>query len=319
MLLAVAIGVAVREHAVPPALVPARAAAPQPRPVVDLSRRPPPAELEAAAVEHAEAPLPASLRETETDGWLGVDDDGHLVVTPGARWFFDYFLSATGEESPEDLRARIVGEIERRLPPTGAREAVALLDRYLSYRERVRSAQDTGSADDLGDRLAELHRTRVDTFGASDAAILFGEEEQVQSADLRRRAVMSDTTLTPDERERQLHAIEQQLPPAVRAARADTFAPLHLMQDEQALRAAGGSADDVHALRAQRFGAEAAERLAALDREQAAWQQRVEAYHLARRRIDADTTLSDSARAQALDALVTQRFTPQERLRIEAR
>jgi lipase chaperone LimK len=262
--------------------------------------------------------LPRSLRETEIDGWLGVDDDGHLVVTPGARWFFDYFLSATGEESADDLRARIVSEIERRLPPTGAHEATALLDRYLSYRERVRAVQARGLDGDLRQRLAELHEIRVDTFGPTDAAILFGAEEQVQSADLQRRAVMSDTSLDPDERERQLAAIEQQLPAEIRAARAETFAPLHLMQDEQALRDAGGSPEDIQALRTQRFGADAAERLAALDREHAQWRERVDDYQRARSAIEADASLNDAARAEALDALIAQRFTEQERLRVEA-
>lgn len=288
----------------------------QNRAVPALAARPPTDALrERAAVD---VPVPPSLRETEIDGWIGVDDDGHFIVTPGARWFFDYFLSARGEESDEDIRARITSEIERRLPATGAREALALLDRYLAYRERVRAAQADGTSEHLAERLAELHRIRVDTFGASDAAILFGEEEQVQAADLERRALMGDTSLSAEERERRLAEIEERLPAAIRAARADTFAPLHLKQDEQALREAGGTDDDVQVLRAQRFGSEAAERLAALDREQAQWQQRVREYQQARGAIEADPALQEDARAEALQALLAQRFTPQERQRVEA-
>lgn len=315
-LLVLSIRLATREQSSPRADVPTREKT-LPRADVQRGRH---LESEARNLpgERHDPSLPPSLRETEIDGWLGVDDDGHLVVTPGARWFFDYFLSATGEESADDLRARIVSEIERRLPATGAQEAIALLDRYLSYRERVRAAQASGPVDDLRQRLAELHQIRVDTFGASDAAILFGEEEQVQSADLQRRTVMSDTTLDPDERERQLAAIELQLPAEIRAARAETFAPLHLMQDEQALLDAGGSPEDIQALRTQRFGVEAAERLAVLDREQAQWRQRLADYQRARSGIEADASLNESARAQALDALIAERFTEPERLRAEA-
>jgi lipase chaperone LimK len=192
------------------------------------------------------------------------------------------------------------------------------LDRYLAYRERVHTTHAAGRTDGLEHRLALLHRIRVEIFGASDAAILFGEEEQVQAVDLQRRAVMRDTTLDAEERERRLYEIEQELPPAIRAARAESVAPLHLMQDEQALRAANGTEEEIRALRAQRFGADAAARLAALDREQAAWRQRVENYRSARRAIEADPMLSTSARATALEALLADRFTAQERVRVEA-
>jgi len=40
-----------------------------------------------------------------------------------ARRFFDYFLIASGERSPADLRARIVAEIEVRLAPEAAAAA----------------------------------------------------------------------------------------------------------------------------------------------------------------------------------------------------
>ncbi len=277
--------------------------------------KPPQAPAEAAAETE---PLPGSLEGTEVDGWLGVDDDGHLVVTPGARWFFDYFLSATGEEPPEQIRGRIVAEIKKRLPAAGAQEAIDLLDRYLAYRDRVRALQASGAPEDAQRRLAQLHDIRRETFGDASCAALFGEEEQMQAVDLQRRQVLSDQTLAPDERERRLAALEQQLPPAARQARSEAMTLIRLQADEQQLRDAGGSADDIHALREQRFGTEAADRLDALDRERAAWQQRLDDYRSARQAIDRNSALTPDARARAVEALLAQRFTPEERLRVEA-
>jgi lipase chaperone LimK len=262
--------------------------------------------------------LPGSLQGTDVDGWLGVDDDGHLVVTPGARWFFEYFLSAIGEESPQQLRTRIVAEITKRLPAAGAHEAIDLLDRYLIYRDQVGALQESGAAADLEHRLTQLHAMRQQIFGDANATALFGEDEQVQTVDLQRRRVLSDQTLSPEERERRLDALEQQLPSTVRQARSETMVALRLQQDEQQLRAAGGSAEDIRALREQRVGAAAAERLDTLDRERTQWQQRLDDYGHARQTIEDNPALSPGARAQALEALRAERFTPQERLRVEA-
>jgi lipase chaperone LimK len=96
------------------------------------------------------------------------------------------------------------------------------------------------------------------------------------------------------------------------------MAALRLQQDEQQLRGAGGSAEDIRALREQRVGAAAAERLDALDRERAQWQQRLDDYGHARQTIEDNPTLSPDARVQALEALRAERFTAQERLRVEA-
>lgn len=265
----------------------------------------------------AAGPLPQSLEDTAIDGWLGVDDGGQLVITPGARWFFEYFLSATGEESSAQVRARIIAALRERLPPAAMSDAIALLDRYLAYRERTRELVESGSAaEPLPTRLDQLHALRVELFGENDAAALFGEEETVQRLDLERKEVMADASLTPDERARQLADLDQRLPESVRASRAQSLEVLQATQEEAALREAGGSADEIHALRAQRFGAEAADRLAALDAERAEWDQRVAAYRAARAGIEADARLSPDQRAHAIDRLVADSFSPQERLRV---
>ena len=123
---------------------------------------------------------------------------------------------------------------------------------------------------------------------------------------------------SPDERQRKLDELEQQLPASEREARADALGPVRLMHDEQQLQEAGASPEEIRTLREQQFGAEAADRLEALDRERAEWQQRLDDYRRARRAIEDDGSLSAAARAHAVDTLMDERFTPQERLRVEA-
>jgi len=60
----------------------------------------------------------------------------------------------------------------------------------------------------------------------------------------------------------------------------------------------------IRALREQQFGAE--------------WQQRLDAYRSARRAIETNSSLSAAARAHAVETLLGERFTPQERLRVDA-
>jgi lipase chaperone LimK len=68
---------------------------------------PAPTEPDSASRETAAAPpapRPESLAGTEPDGALVVDAAGVFVATPDAIDFFDYYLSAFGEEPLEETR-----------------------------------------------------------------------------------------------------------------------------------------------------------------------------------------------------------------------
>ena len=165
-------------------------------PVVPLATGEQPAEQRAGR--------PRSLRGTRTDGGLLVDADGRFVPTLEARRLFDYFLTTEGELEPGALRTRIVREIERRLPSDAARDATALLDRYLAYREAVRqrAAASPQDGDDLEGRLAMLGALRRELLGETVATTFFGEEEADARLLLETRRILGDRTLSPEERTR---------------------------------------------------------------------------------------------------------------------
>jgi lipase chaperone LimK len=206
-----------------------------------------------------------------------------------------------------------------KLPAGAAAEAALLLDRYLEYRERAAALVASGElSGDLGERLSGLRALRREVLGERDAAALFGDEEAEDAAALAERSLALAGDLTPEERERRRASLEAQLPERLKATREEATAPLRLARDEAALREAGGTDADVRVLREGYFGAEAADRLSALDAQRREWTRRVEEFRAARQAIEADAALSASARAEAVAALLEKSFTPTEQLRVRA-
>lgn len=272
----------------------------------------------APAPAPSDAP-PASLRGAEPDGALHVDAAGRFVPDRAALARFEWYLSATGEEPPGALRARIVRHLRASLPPGAAAQAEAFLDQVEGYRAAMRALFERGAApDDLERRLQWIRETRRAHFGPELAEALFGEEERVALLDLERRAVVQDASLTPEERDAKLAAIEARLPEDVRAARASATAPVRVAKQVATLRARGGSEAEVFAVREQAFGADAAERLAALDAKREAWKARLEAWRGELAAIEADPTIPAEQKTAAIDAARKARFGEDELLRVQA-
>jgi len=268
------------------------------------------------AAETTEAPLPASLRDTDVDGNLRVDEDGNLIVAPDVLKFFDYFFSATGEESPEAIKARIVAAIRKRLPDERAqKQAIALLDKYIAYREGSRSLRPDG--DDLASRLDVVKRLRREHFGEGDAEKLFGEQEQADAVAIGQKKVLDDKSLSVEERDKRLAELEKQLPESVRAAREASMRPTYDREAEASMRAEGASDDEIRRFREERWGEEAAGRLADLDKQRAEWNKRLEAFR--QKRAELEASISDPARRDAaVQKLLEESFTPQEQIRVSA-
>lgn len=298
------------DHAPPPARVAAPGAAvPQAR--------------HASAARDAEPPrglapsLPRSLAGTEPDGALVVDAQGRFVPGPDAIDLFDYYLSAQGEESLAQIRERVRAAIRERLSGEAADAAEALLDAYLSYREEAGDlfAGDVRSIP-LERRIQRIRELRRRFFGVELARELFGAEEERWLHELERQRVALDPDLGPDERARRLAGLDQELPAEERATRDAALAALRLRRDEARLAAEGAGPEAIQALRTERFGAEAAARLAALDAEREAWKSRVERY-----RAERDAALAQAApeeRGAILAELRARHFSSGERVRIEA-
>lgn len=304
------------------ALVFVRSEAPGPRSSADASRGLDPDAAERVSPPSASGalpPRPASLRGTAVPGGFVVDEQGHLRTTPDILDLFEYFFSATGEEPDEQIRRRIEAEIHARLSPPARAEALALLDAYLRYREQARELFEADGADlPLEIRFQRIRELRRAAFGAGAAEILFGEEEDRIRIELERRRVATDPALSPEERASRLEALDAKLSAEVVEARAAARAALDLRRDEARLRAEGAGEAEIQALRERRFGPEASARLAALDRERAAWQSRVADWQDLRRRLERAFADDPAALADALESARAERFSEAESIRLRA-
>jgi len=261
------------------------------------------------------AALPGSLEGTDPDGAVEADAGGHLIISLELRRLFDHFLAASGEEPVATMRARIIAVLHARLPDAAAAEAIAILDRYLAYREAARRLVPPSS--DLRAGLDQVHELRSKMFSPAVVQAFFADEEAATYAALARRDVLADTTLSPAERERRFAEIDARTPPAVLAARAAATAPIDELNREAQLRAAGASAPEIAAARTAALGADAAARLADLDRAHAAWDARLAQFRAERAAVLADPALGDAERQHRIDDLLARSFTASERRRVE--
>jgi lipase chaperone LimK len=261
-----------------------------------------------ASAAGAAVAMPHSTRHTEVGGDLTVDGQGHFVPTPDARRLFDSLLAATEGGAEATLRARIIVEIRRRLVPPAADEAETLLDAYLKYRSAVRQlAQRDEAPMNLDVRLQRLHELQRSILGNSAAEAFFSEDDIDIERALARRRVAADPDLAPAERARRLTELE-----AERVATATVSAA----REVRAIREAGGTDQEVYALRAQRFGTEAATHLAANDQRRLAWTTRLTAYRAERAHLLEGTFRDLKERRAALDKLRSTYFSPTEMRRV---
>ena len=269
-------------------------------------------------------PLPRSLRGTQPPGgWLQVED-GQLVPTPQLRELFEYYLSALGEESLQTIVARIRAALSV-LPEGPRQQALEILGHYLDYRLAL-TQLGSGSQGAVGPgsdpsaiaaQLGKVRDLRRSTLGESVAEAFFARDEALDQYTLARLRIAKDDSLTPEQKKEQLAAAASQLPESMQQSRAATQRFESYQQSLQKLRGSGASAARIDQLRQQTFGAEAAQRLAALDQQRADWRRRWKEYRAAVAQVDA-AGLSADEKAQQQSQLRQQYFSSSEMARVEA-
>lgn len=200
-------------------------------------------------------PFASSLRGTDIDGQLAADANGQLVVNQATRDFFDYFLNAIGESSPEEALAQIKSLTRRSLPPAAADQAMALLDRYLDYK---RQAIDLGSRPLDPSRqqdpayqmqmfhqaLQDLKQLRNEMFSPATHEAFFGPEEAYDDYTLASIDIQRRTDLSESAKRTLLEWQRQQLPPQIRKTEQRLVSEQKTQQQRQAAMAAANSPED---------------------------------------------------------------------------
>ena len=263
----------------------------------------------------------SSLIGTTPDGAATATADNALVLDPALIRLFDYYLTTVGERPISAIQAQVNRDLDGRLAPLAARQAKDLFARYVQFKSALkaqRPAKPVGrSVDMLREGLRMMLALRATYFNDVESRALFGPQDAEASAALARMAIEQDPALDAQQRRERLAALDARLPAGVRADREAPLAVVHLEEAAQQIRAQGGSEDDVYRMRAAATSPEAANRLADVDRDEAAWKARIAAYQ-AQRGAAMSAPGSDADRQAALSDLRNRLFTPEEQRRLAA-
>ncbi|STR46043.1 lipase secretion chaperone [Iodobacter fluviatilis] len=268
-----------------------------------------------------------SLSGTEADGEIA-QGKGDLQLNQALLMRFDYYLSATGERPLADIMAQIGRDLDHELKPEAAKEARRILAQYLQFKRALgelakNPAMAGQNLETIRLRLTAIQDTRSRFFSRQEIAALFGEDDQQDNLLLERLAISQNAQLSTAQKVQKLAALDAQLSPAAQQARAELVQHLTLAaridnarQAGASAGQAGASAGQLHQIRSQSLGEEAANRLAALDKEESQWQSKIETYLAARN--NAISTLPLAEQNTAVQKLRDQYFSVQEQKRLGA-
>ncbi|MEM1182428.1 MAG: lipase secretion chaperone [Acidobacteriota bacterium] len=214
-------------------------------------------------------PIP-SLEGTVADGALSIDEDGSLVLDAQTRLFFDYFLSARGEVADRVLVEHVRRAAQRSVSTDAANQAAGLFADHLRYADLASRRLDRQGEKKMSvaDAFELLEETRLEVFGADVASQLFADQLALERSALLMQKAQLDAEDAGAQRAA-LARYEASLTPAERDARSAATLPLRIRQQVREMRLAGAGEDEIWAVRAEAFGAEAADRLRDLDRRRA--------------------------------------------------
>ncbi len=265
--------------------------------------------------------LPPSFAGTQVDGVFRVDAAGQLIISEDIRRIFDYFLAAVGEEPLRNSVDRLQGYIASQLQEPARQQALGLLEQYLAYkRELVLLERDLPQIADLQamrQRESAVRALRARIFDGETQQAFFAREQAYNQFTLERLAILHDARLDDAAKAAAVDQLRNSLPPEMH----DSVLPQlqnDLRQQTAKLQAEGANAAQIRQLRQQLVGAEATQRLEALDQKRQTWNQRVSRYLTEKAGIEANQGLDASDKADAIAQLAEAGFSEQERLRLEA-
>ncbi len=273
---------------------------------------------------------PYSLQNSAPPSPLGINDDGSLMIDERIKFLFEYYLTAIGEETVEELIQRIKYDLYAQLyatSPTAYQRGIELLEGYILYRNHVGEiknefAQRYHDATEYSlERALELKQTlwhsRSQFMDKETSTAFFQQEDEYDLYMISKAQIMANAEYSPAEREAALVELNQTTPLWVEEQNEQEKRISTLRSNEQHQRDLGATDDDIQAMRSQKFGKEAAEMLRALDERRAQWKTKV-----ARYRQEATEILSRTASPEEADQLLNdlrqQHFSEQEQIRIRS-
>lgn len=266
-----------------------------------------------------------SQHDTEIDGRLQEDKKGNLIMDIGFRDLFDYFFSALGEKTPEQIAASMEQYIDGTLSPKAAEQARALLKKFMSYN---RDLAEYGASDDtniydlhgqaLVDYLKAYHAYLADArmrhFGQEYSDVFFESEENYQAYNIA-RLELSLAELPGEEKQRQIEELRSQLPEMQQEIIRNHEHVSASINKEKAWQEESLSDDELYDRRLADYGYDAAQRMAALDERNRVWHSRLSDFFEEVDQIRA-TDLPEADKKELIEEIKVSVFSETERMRV---
>ncbi len=269
----------------------------------------------------------SSLKGTQIDGLYPVDDQGNLLLADDIKHRFEYFLSLMGEFPLDAIMQMVRDDITLNLQEPARSQALKLFEDYIAYKHNLVALESQLEApaqyevDDiqrLRYQLQQLRNLRSQYLGEAAADAFFGFDDIYDDYMLNRIEITNNRQLSDSEKQAQLEALQQQLPPELNDMREETARISRAFHHVQSLKEQGADEQAVFDYNSQQFGQEAAIRLQQLEQSRAQWQDRIDDYLQAKSRIEADEGLTQEEKTEAIETLRQQQFNATERKRLAA-
>jgi hypothetical protein len=148
------------------------------------------------------------------------------VASPEVRRLFDYYLDAEPPQAVPAIAEAVEAELARRQPASPG-EVRRLLEHYIDYRREAavieKEAIGAGTTEAARGRLASLEQLRPRYFSAAESQALFGLEDALDRDLLARLEVTQDRSLSAEQQQRKLAALDGAMTPALRQAKLARF------------------------------------------------------------------------------------------------
>lgn len=245
--------------------------------------------------------------------------NGHLVMDKALRDWMDFHRAALGELTLEEITDNLY-TIAASLPSPADEEASGIITTYLEYLTALGDYDEIAARQthlttlqQLQARQEWLERTRDYYFTDEVHEAFFGMDEAID------RNMLSELILkSQGADDAEIAALEHQLPEKIQAFRYRSRSVVRLNEMEADLKASGrADAESLWQLRAEEFGDAAADRLAAADQRQQAWENRVLEY-IAFTSSDSLNALSLADQEVAIVEYREKNFSEREILRLPA-
>nr|WP_299039992.1 lipase secretion chaperone [uncultured Psychrobacter sp.] len=273
--------------------------------------------------------LPRSLRGTQVDGEIIIDENKQLVVTEGLRRLFDYFLSAIGEEDEAVIFARVESYIRHHTPEPAASQAVAIFGKYVAYLKALPEiekcygnlqlqASKSGELDlnAIAQQKQDVARLRQQYFDKTTIEAFFGAEDNYDDYSIEMVRINQNEQMSEAQKQAARQDYVSRLPDGAIKTNILQQANLNeLMIRTEQMKAAGASPEALYNMRRELVGAPAAERLAQVDQEDANFDQRFTQYEAQKAQLLSQSANPAAAQSQ-IEQLEQQLFDDAERKRL---